>query len=316
MNLLKIIFFILFLFDFTFEYRFLIFEPKGNNTGISGHQPFKQEHVSCSQECFQKCVQIPRCVLVQYERLSSGSGWLCELFKFISNLPSYLVTRIGRELYSISEQGDCLAWKDEGYQKNGVYRLTNGREVFCDMIKNGGGWTVLQRRIDGSVDFSRGWDEYKNGFGEVEGEYWIGNEAIHFLTKDQTQNMMVKVEATTFDGETNYIIMDGFWIEDESNGYKLHLGQHLEGNAAHSVDMFYSNGMKFSTFDRDNDVFNKNCALKFLSGYWHNKCRLISPNAPYLQPSKCVYKKGIHWARWKTYYVCLKEISISIKTKA
>ncbi len=44
------------------------------------------------------------------------------------------------------------------------------------------GWTVIQRRSNGSVDFYRGWDEYKNGFGDLRTEFWLGNEKIHQLT--------------------------------------------------------------------------------------------------------------------------------------
>ena len=65
---------------------------------------------------------------------------------------------------------------------------------------------------------------------------------------------MLRIEATAFDGETNYIIVDDFWIEDESNAYRLHLGRHLEGHSTHSLDIFGLDGMKFSTFDRNNDM--------------------------------------------------------------
>lgn len=33
---------------------------------------------------------------------------------------------------------------------------------------------MIQRRMDGSVNFYRGWNEYKNGFGSIDSEFWIG----------------------------------------------------------------------------------------------------------------------------------------------
>jgi len=71
---------------------------------------------------------------------------------------------------------------------SGVYLLNN----FCgyDDIKavgycnnsNGGGWLVVQRRQDGSVNFNRTWLEYENGFGNLTGEFWYGLKALHCLT--------------------------------------------------------------------------------------------------------------------------------------
>lgn len=33
---------------------------------------------------------------------------------------------------------------------------------------------VFQRREDGSVNFFRGWEAYRDGFGKLTGEHWLG----------------------------------------------------------------------------------------------------------------------------------------------
>jgi hypothetical protein len=66
------------------------------------------------------------------------------------------------------------------------------------MTTDGGGWTVFQRRRDGSVDFYRGWDEYRSGFGDLHGEFWLGLEKLHRLTTNQ----VLRFDLTDFDNKT------------------------------------------------------------------------------------------------------------------
>jgi angiopoietin 2 len=55
-------------------------------------------------------------------------------------------------------------------------------KVYCE-FENNRAWTVVQRRNDGSVDFNRNWQEYKIGFGSLDGEFWLGLENMHKLTQ-------------------------------------------------------------------------------------------------------------------------------------
>jgi len=87
-------------------------------------------------------------------------------------------------------------------------------QVYCDHKTNGGGWTVLQKRQDGSVDFYRGWDDYKRGqFGNLKGEFWLGLDNIYRLSK-QSQNRL-RVELEDFSGNSAYAEYDYFSISSE-----------------------------------------------------------------------------------------------------
>ena len=74
---------------------------------------------------------------------------------------------------------DCQEYYEKGYTVSGVYKLEipdselDPFDVWCDFFDDHG-WTVIQERFDGSVDFYVYWSDYKNGFGNVDGEHWLG----------------------------------------------------------------------------------------------------------------------------------------------
>ena len=92
------------------------------------------------------------------------------------------------------------------------------------MTTSGGGWTVIQRRLDGSVDFHRGWQDYKNGFGHLDGEFWLGLEQIRALTASKFNQLRIDLE--DFSGNTRYAIYQNVSIADEANKYRLSIGSY------------------------------------------------------------------------------------------
>ena len=53
---------------------------------------------------------------------------------------------------------------------------------------------MFQRRQDGSVDFYRGCNDYKTGFGQLTAEFWLGNDTIHRLTAARPSTLLVELE--------------------------------------------------------------------------------------------------------------------------
>jgi len=95
-------------------------------------------------------------------------------------------------------------------------------DAFCDQTTAGGGWTVFQKRLNGSVDFYLYWSDYKVGFGDLNGEFWLGLDNIHHLTSDN--NSMLRVDLEDFEGNTVYAEYNKFGVKNENDQYRLNLG--------------------------------------------------------------------------------------------
>ncbi|BFZ20964.1 hypothetical protein BsWGS_24004 [Bradybaena similaris] len=131
--------------------------------------------------------------------------------------------------------------------------------ALCDTETDGGGWVVIQRRTKGDVDFYRGWEDYKNGFGTPDTDYWIGLEVIHNLTSQGYSQLRFDLQ---FIGQNYFENYSDFDVDHEFFQYRLSVGE-FSGTAGDSLT--YHNGQKFST--HDNDATNSNCA-RWLGGAW------------------------------------------------
>ena len=120
---------------------------------------------------------------------------------------------------------NCVDVYEAGQRTDGIYtiKLDNGKafKVFCDQTTAGGGWTVIQKRMDGSVDFDRGWKKYEWGFGRKRGEYWLGLNKIRRLTKKRNR---LRVDLEDFSGNIAYAEYSLFRVKGKK--YNLTLGSY------------------------------------------------------------------------------------------
>ena len=86
------------------------------------------------------------------------------------------------------------------------------------------GWTIFQRRVDGSEDFYRNWTDYKTGFGNLSGEFWLGLDNFHRLSAGG-QNVL-RVDLESFENETAYAVYESFSFGNESEAYILNVGNY------------------------------------------------------------------------------------------
>ncbi|WAR29064.1 FCN1-like protein [Mya arenaria] len=168
---------------------------------------------------------------------------------------------------------------------------TNSRaEVVCDMDTDGGGWTVFQHRVNGSVDFYRNFSSYENGFGSLHGEFWLGLSLMHEMTSHTTNELRIDIQRAN--GSLGYVVYPKFRIEAAPT-YILRIGNKTDygGISSTSVDSFTDTGyggavdMAFTTFDRDNDLIVENCALLYHGAWWYHSCyKYANLNGDYVTP--------------------------------
>ena len=196
----------------------------------------------------------------------------------------------------VSYATDCTDLLKSGQTHSGLYSVDPDDKgsfyVYCDMSTDSGGWTVFQRRRDGSVDFYRRWNDYKSGFGQLTAEFWLGNDKIHRLTASRPSSLRVELE--DWNGAKAYAKYGRFTIGDEQAQYRLDVGSY-SGNAGDSLA--YHNNWEFSTKDRDNDGSNHNCAVRYTGAWWYVNCKDSNLNGKYLG-EKNDYR-GLQWHHFR-----------------
>ncbi|XP_076086854.1 fibrinogen-like protein 1 [Mytilus galloprovincialis] len=169
---------------------------------------------------------------------------------------------------------------------------------------------VIQKRFNGTTEFYRNWEDYENGFGDLNGEFWLGNKIIALLTSIGTHELRINLE--DWDENKRYANFKNFKIDGASDKYRLHISGY-SGDAGDGMTEY--NGYYFSTYDRDHDTYSSvNCAAdgSIKGAWWLYNCwsgQGASLNGKYTSgPS---YNAGIIYKAWK--YQSLKKSTMMIR---
>ncbi|XP_060780606.1 angiopoietin-2a isoform X1 [Neoarius graeffei] len=214
-----------------------------------------------------------------------------------------------------SQYSDCAAIFKSGNKESGVYTLTipdtkEQIKAYCDMDTEAGGWTVVQKRFSGLVDFDQTWKEYKMGFGDASSEHWLGNEYISKLTNEQ--QYVLRIELTDWDGNTAFSQYEEFSLSSEEQKYRIHLKGY--SGTAGKISSLAQPGSDFSTKDADNDKCVCKCSQLTTGGWWFDACGPSNLNGVYYQHGQHTNRfNGIKWYYWKGSGYSLKATTMMIR---
>jgi len=133
---------------------------------------------------------------------------------------------------------------------------------------------LVQQNVDGSDFFNRPWKEFKVGFNDSRGNFWLGNDLLHQLTTSRRYRLRFDLQARD-NGSWYYAEYSSFVVSSESLRYTITVSGY-SGNAGDAFS--YHDGNKFSTYDRDYDQLLGSCAGSRYGGFWYSKCALANVN--------------------------------------
>ena len=292
------------------------------NRALLNHE-FQWKTVSSPVICGRDCSIDPQCASFNYHIIKG----ICELNNASrAHNPDDFVEIQGSAYYddnldtlsfslpTTTSYTSCLELYQAGYHINGLYTifhtsLTGGLQVYCDMETDGGGWIVFQRRQDGSVDFNRTWADYQSGFGDLQNEFWLGNDILRDLTGSGQWQLRVNME--DWKSNTAWASYGEFAVTGDK--YTPQVGSY-DAQSPAGDSMTWHDGHSFSTKDQDNDAWSGyNCAKRSEGAWWFNICFQAHLNSKYYPQENVSSLQGIQWFSWKGSYYSLKKCSMKIR---
>ncbi|KAF5923693.1 hypothetical protein HPG69_011091 [Diceros bicornis minor] len=210
---------------------------------------------------------------------------------------------------------DCTTIYNRGEHTSGIYsiRPSNSQvfNVYCD-VRSGSSWILIQRRIDGSQNFNESWENYKYGFGRLDGEFWLGLEKIYSIVKQS--NYILRIELEDWKDNKHYIEYS-FHLGNHETNYTLHLSE-ITANVPNALPEHKD--LVFSTWDhKAKGQFN--CQESYSGGWWwHDVCGENNLNGKYNKPrskTKPEWRRGICWKSQNGRFYSIKSTKIWSQSK-
>ncbi|XP_034472452.1 ficolin-1-like isoform X2 [Drosophila innubila] len=195
---------------------------------------------------------------------------------------------------------------------SGIYEIqipkSGSSKVYCDTKTWGGPWTVILRRMDGSVNFYRTWRRYREGFGDLDGEFFLGLYKIYALTSESSQELLVQLEDSQ--GNQTYESYGKFAIASDDEYFALNTLGEASGTAGDSLSHHHT--QPFTTYDLNNGN-GTNCAEKYTGGWWYgNPCHESNLCGKY---GDNTFGKGVNWKTFRGFENSLKRVVMMIRPR-
>ncbi|KAJ8924987.1 hypothetical protein NQ315_001152 [Exocentrus adspersus] len=195
---------------------------------------------------------------------------------------------------------NCKDVQESGNKASGIYLIHPDTShapfmALCDLDTQGGGWTYIHNRYDGSQDFFLDWHDYKTGFGNIGGEFWLGLEHVYQLTGHEVNELLV--ELVDANGAKAFARYAAFSIGAEIEGYALKV-------------------FSAKNLDRDGWV-EGNCAQAHSGAWWYRSCDTSNLNGKYLNgalPDDYVYQ-GMYWGEFRGALYSLAQARMMVRPR-
>ncbi|KAL8571600.1 hypothetical protein ACOMHN_061754 [Nucella lapillus] len=151
-------------------------------------------------------------------------------------------------------------------------------QVLCRQITNTRTYIMQRKKKKNRQNFNRPWADYRNGFGDLNSDFWLGLEKVHILTAVE-RSYRLRVNLKLFNNSIVALEYEDFKISNEKSGYRITFNSAVVNDTQDCLLPLFN--ASFSTFDKDQDQNDDvNCAESRKGGFWFRgeNCSTCNPN--------------------------------------